>query len=158
MAGMTSFTNRSHRLASGGDPQDLVCTEGSRSSRTFRRTLICGICIIVVLAMKSAEAGCRDDSDCDGTLRCLVAQGHESLCGEYLPSIQILSDRERLKRPLRESGNISSACQFNVDCQPGLACFKTMQAAFEGRCYQFPGAGDRSGSGMVSEPVSAASR
>jgi hypothetical protein len=38
--------------------------------------------------------------------------------------------------PQRQHGSPGDPCQFNVDCLPGLACYKISQSATEGRCNQ----------------------
>ena len=97
----------------------------------------CGLGGVLLLWPFWAVAGCLEDADCSAGTRCLLARGYlEGRCASVLPLISVPTDASRLGVSLGEHGNTGSPCQFNVDCLPGLACYKAGRATIEGQCLQ----------------------
>jgi hypothetical protein len=105
---------------------------------------------IAVMGPCLVSADCRDDGECAVGARCLFARGYESRCGGYISMTKIDKDATRLDGPLRRRGADGYPCQFNVDCQPGLACYKANQGGFEGQCRAtLPGVDDAKGKRLI---------
>ena len=97
----------------------------------------CGLVGVVLLWPFLTAAGCLEDADCSAGARCLLARGYlEGRCASALPLISVPTDAGRLSISVGQRGNTGSSCQFNVDCLPGLACYKAGRATIEGQCLQ----------------------
>lgn len=92
------------------------------------------LCAMVLIGSSLAMAGSREDEACDGGDRWLVARGHHGHCGSYPFVITGGRDADHFDAPLSKRGRAGNPCQFNVDCLPGLACYKANNGAVEGQC------------------------
>ncbi len=103
------------------------------------------LCVLALIGSSLVMAGGREDGACEFGNQWLVARGYGGRCGSYPLAITTGRDAKHFAVPLPQRGNAGYLCQFNVDCLPGLACYKANFGAVEGRCARPEPADDPSG-------------